>query len=491
MKRVLSAVLAILMLLSLTACGGSGGSSDNAEATTASVTEEVTETTIRRPVLPESDFDGYEFRIISRGRNTGNTHWYIFDTLYIEEKAGDVVNEAVAMRNQLIEDTYNFKLGMVETKDHQVVARSSILAGSDDFDVYGENFISASALAAEGLMVDLFGVPYLGLEEEWWDQRAREQMSIGGRLYTTCSDFTLLDKHGTWVTFFTKSMIEKFNLDNPYELVRTGGWTLPVMIKMCKTVSFEVDGDGVLTEADSYGTVGESWNITALMLGADCPTCVKDNKDIPQLNLESERVIDAFEMASSIIGDKSISLFTDRIKGSYNDKWIDCFGGMMSDDRALFYITGMNRVILLRGIDMEFGIIPNPKYDEHQEGYSCVCSHNNTNAISIPITNIELERTGIILEALTFESSQTTLPAYIEISVKTKYSRDSESADMLDLILDSRCFDLGIVFNWGIDSMFTRVMTSGREGFVSTVASNAESYKAVIKKTMDQFTNLG
>jgi len=309
MKRVLSAVLVILMLLSLIACGGSGGSSDNAEATTASVTEEVTETTIRRPVLPESDFDGYEFRFISRGRNTGNTHWYIFDTLYIEEKAGDVVNEAVAMRNQLIEDTYNVKLGMVETTSHQSVARTSILAGSQDFDVYGDSISSSSALAAEGLMVDLKSIPYLGLEESWWDQRACNQLSIGDNLYTTVSDFTLMDKHGTWVTFFTKNMIDKFSLKNPYELVRDGTWTLAEMLEMCKTVSFEVDGDGVLTEADSYGTVGEGWNINALMVGTGTLMFKKNADDLPELNLDGERVINCFDVASKILSDKTLTFF--------------------------------------------------------------------------------------------------------------------------------------------------------------------------------------
>ncbi|NLE12526.1 MAG: hypothetical protein GX628_02490 [Clostridiales bacterium] len=490
MKRVLSAVLVILMLLSLIACGGSGGSSDNAEATTASVTEEVTETTIRRPVLPESDFDGYEFRFISRGRNTGNTHWYIFDTLYIEEKAGDVVNEAVAMRNQLIEDTYNVKLGMVETTSHQSVARTSILAGSQDFDVYGDSISSSSALAAEGLMVDLKSIPYLGLEESWWDQRACNQLSIGDNLYTTVSDFTLMDKHGTWVTFFTKNMIDKFSLKNPYELVRDGTWTLAEMLEMCKTVSFEVDGDGVLTEADSYGTVGEGWNINALMVGTGTLMFKKNADDLPELNLDGERVINCFDVASKILSDKTLTFFIDRVKGTYNDAWTDCFGGMMADDRALFYITGMNRVILLRGLDTSFGIIPQPKYEENQDGYSCVCSYGNTNSISVPIINTDMERTGIMLESLSFESSLTTLPAYIETSVKTKYARDEESAEMLDLIFASRAFDLGLIFNWGSSGLYTSMLNSGAETFASKIASSSASYIAAMQKTVDLFEGI-
>jgi len=150
----------------------------------------------------------------------------------------------------------------------------------------------------------------------------------------------------------------------------------------------------------------------------------------------------------------------------------------------------MNRVILLRGLDTSFGIIPQPKYEENQDGYSCVCSYGNTNSISVPIINTDMERTGIMLESLSFESSLTTLPAYIETSVKTKYARDEESAEMLDLIFASRAFDLGLIFNWGSSGLYTSMLNSGAETFASKIASSSASYIAAMQKTVDLFEGI-
>ena len=47
----------------------------------------------------------------------------------------------------------------------------------------------------------------------------------------------------------------------------------------------------------------------------------------------------------------------------------------------------------------------------------------------------------MILEAMAAESHYTLIPEYIETSLKTKNSRDAESADMLDIIINNRVFD--------------------------------------------------
>jgi len=492
MKKLLSIFLLTSMLLTAAACSG-GDDSGAADTTTADNGGEdaAVETTTAEigPDLPDMDFDGYVFRSLSRGANTGSTHWYIFDTVYDEEKAGDVVNDAVLERNTALEEKYNFKLKLVEyATDHQAQARTLILAGGDDFDIYGDGISYGSVLASEGLMVDFFTVPYIDLEADWWDQNAREELSIANSLYTMVNDFTLMDKHGTWITLFNKPMIDMFKLDNPYDLVNDGTWTMDKMYDMAKIVSFDVDGDGQLSEFDSWGTIGENWNVNALMVGADVRTFTKNSDDIPELTLNNERALNAYTKAHSIIADKNITLFSANVKGTYTDQHLEGIAPAMEDNRALFYITGMNRVILLRGMETDFGIIPNPKYDENQEEYRTIMTYGNTNAISIPLTNTDLERTGIILEALAYESSKTTLPAYIETTIKGKHSRDEESVAMLDLIFDSRTFDLGIIFGWGgVSSFYTGMVSSTDPQFASTLAANEANYVAKMQETVDRF----
>ena len=47
------------------------------------------------------------------------------------------------------------------------------------------------------------------------------------------------------------------------------------------------------------------------------------------------------------------------------------------------------------------------------------------------------------LEALQSEPAKTVIPVYYETGLKTKYSRDEESSQMVDLIFGNRIYDLG------------------------------------------------
>ena len=61
----------------------------------------------------------------------------------------------------------------------------------------------------------------------------------------------------------------------------------------------------------------------------------------------------------------------------------------------------------------------------------------------IPKTVSDTEKISIIIEALAAESYRSVMPAFYEVSLKTKYSRDEESEAMLDYIRDGIIFDYG------------------------------------------------
>ena len=41
------------------------------------------------------------------------------------------------------------------------------------------------------------------------------------------------------------------------------------------------------------------------------------------------------------------------------------------------------------------------------------------------------------------------VPAYYDVALTGKHIRDEDSAEMLDIILDGRVFDLGYIYNVG------------------------------------------
>lgn len=65
------------------------------------------------------------------------------------------------------------------------------------------------------------------------------------------------------------------------------------------------------------------------------------------------------------------------------------------------------------------------------------------NLFALPLDVKDLEMSGIITEALCAESYRTVIPVYYDVVLKTKNSRDEESAEMIDIIRDTLTFDLG------------------------------------------------
>jgi hypothetical protein len=100
---------------------------------------------------------------------------------------------------------------------------------------------------------------------------------------------------------------------------------------------------------------------------------------------------------------------------------------------------------LLRGMDTDFGIIPYPKWDEYQENY-LTTSVAYFSLFCVPVTVRNLEMTGIITEALCVESYKKVIPAFYEVSLKTKLARDDESSEMIDIIRSGLTFDFGKIY---------------------------------------------
>jgi hypothetical protein len=103
-------------------------------------------------------------------------------------------------------------------------------------------------------------------------------------------------------------------------------------------------------------------------------------------------------------------------------------------------------------MDTDFGVLPLPLFSEDQERYYNSSASWTSAFYTIPNNAFDDEgfaRTGYILQALAYESLYTLTPAYYEITLKGKTTRDEESSAMLDLIFSTRSYDYGWYFEIG------------------------------------------
>ena len=85
------------------------------------------------------------------------------------------------------------------------------------------------------------------------------------------------------------------------------------------------------------------------------------------------------------------------------------------------------------------------------------------------------ENIGILLEEITRLTYTDIVPQYKEVLLKSKYSRDAGSADMLDIVFDSLFFDPGILLWSGplSDKIVQNVFAKNSTAVVSYLTSIA------------------
>ncbi len=486
MKRILSlALLLSLLIVSFAACGSDGGETPVTAAgdagTAGTAAAETGEPKID-PGLPERDFEGYNFRVLTKG--TTNVHWKSRD-IAAEAQNGEPINDAVYARNLKVGEKYNFTVTDVPCQDYDsrpAEASKLVLSGDTSIDMF---CFTIATLIPDHLIYNLRDIPYMDLSKPYYDQNIQKDLEMFGALYAVTGDLLIMDNDATICVQFNKKLAEDYNLaasygGDMYTLVDEGRWTFDALYGIAKAVAKDVDGDGKMAYiGDVWGFGTETDNYPLLYMGAGERLCAVGVDGYPAITMSSDRVTAVVGKITQIQTDASVSLNATVVTG-FDDVWSECMDKNFAENRMMFNMAGMNRATLFRTMETDFGIIPVPKFSEDQDRYYSPVDPACSNFISLPANLVDPERTGIILEALSCESFYTLTPAYYETTLMGKAIRDEESRSMLELIFDSTMYDLGMYFGWG---SLDRVLSSGAN-FASSYASSEPAALADIEKTV-------
>ena len=157
---------------------------------------------------------------------------------------------------------------------------------------------------------------------------------------------------------------------------------------------------------------------------------------------------------------------------------------IFADKRVLFRSEILDVVDQYSDIDMDFGILPYPKYNEKQKDYVSIIIPDVV-VTSVPIDCTDPEKISVILEAMAGKSHETLLKAYYDVTLKRKNSRDNESSDMLDIIFSNRMYMFDMVFDWGgIKNAIIESVNDSRNDMKTIEATLGEQIKNEIAATM-------
>lgn len=423
--------LLIVMCFTLNSCGASDvidTSTDSSEITT---TAPETEDRSYKDDIPELDFEGYEFRIYTRHKD-----WFHGDMM-VDEANGEILNDAIYDRGIYLSQRFNIEI-TEQYGDDTTVAKNTVLAAEDAFDLINMRCTESFNMAQEGYSIPLDEVKYLDFDKGYWNQTLSDSLNLGTKQYFPVCDMNLTFYDYACVMIFNKEIAAEYGNDDFYSLVENGDWTYDKYLSLAVEATSDLDGNSIYDDNDQYGTLG-SLNLTAhsFLMSWGVKSINKDADNMPVFNIASDQMyVERWEkMLSALYQDNQ---WYDTKTGGQAD---DVMNSFFRSDKALFYATTLYEINALRDMESDFGILPYPKFDKQQQDYITRVAFFDM--MTIPVTNTHTDIAGAFIEAGAAYSYEYVIPAYFDITIQQKATRDTESIDMLYLIRDTRVIDFG------------------------------------------------
>ncbi len=436
--RYATALLAILLvaasMLTLASCGNTTETTETEGASgTATIPETVPETESPDKTLdvPDVNYNGYTFRVLSVDHDS------LYTMLDVEDFTSDAVNTAIYERNRIIEDRFGIQFecegddwpNMYNRLSLQVNAGTS---GGDAYDLIMLIGREAFQAAVNNLLLPYDRLEYIDTEKEYYFRTLNEMFEIGGHTFFAYGKDNLNVMGQAGSIIFNKEIAKDIHTEDLYALVRDREWTYEKLFTYAEAASGDLNGDGKYElGVDRFGMIGRhDLTIPGFWVCAGEFLIEKDESDMPVANMVgNQRLFDIMQETLAHID-----------SNAYYINMCDYVGTFMQDG-TLFLSTPVCDLYELRAMETDYGVLPFPKYDTAQESYI-------TRSIDgwihcVPTTCQDSEMTSIIMQAIAYYSDQTVYDAYYNQALSTKFLRDSDSVEMIELMLTSLRVDFG------------------------------------------------
>lgn len=456
-RQWLSLILCVFLL-----AGSSCSGSNSPENPDTSQT-----TDVPAPTEEKTDMDGFTLRVSNL--DPASFSWANIQFTAAEE-VGLPINDAIFRRNHTIMETYNCVIAE-EIHAEEDLAHM-VTAGEDNYDiamVYDTRVPKTMAY-----LRPWNDIPHINLTEKWWNPDASSVFRIDGNQYVTAGDTTLAYLSRAMCYLYNKTMYQRLGATyDLYTLVEEGKWTLDVFHEIAYSAVLDVNGDERYNKQDRFGVYGNARAVyNTLLGGAGIRYISSDANGKYAFTLASDE--EAIGYMEKIIADNARypHLFFNTASLAYDITP----EGLFENGQALFHVQGMPHTIeQLREMEDDFGILPLPKRDEAQSRYYSAAYGATVCGLPRTLSTERFDNIGILLEDITRLTYTDIVPQYKEVLLKSKYSRDTGSAAMLDIVFDSLFFDPGIVLWSGSlsDKIVQNVFMKNSTAVVSYLTSIA------------------
>ena len=465
-KKIIASLLALLMLVAcLASCGTPADTTVGGNDTTAAPNPEDTtpeEEVVVRPDIPQEDNGGEEFYILYP-ENASTYKSYLFAP---DELDGDNVNMAMFERNMAVSEW----LGVTITsnclgsyKNIYGELQKTVMADTDTYDLVvthsGDNIVN---MVAGKYVQDWNAIESVDLTSALWNQSSVDLFERNGVVPLAINDFIIPSVN---LILFNIDLMDEYGIPLPYDTVLAGEWTLDTFFELASRVHKD-DGDGVKNLTDTFGFVTTfDHRVTSFQHGVGQMIIEKDSDGEYAYVQYSDKMVNFVEKFNSFLQGES------------------GFGGpaakpIFSEGRSVFYVEQLVSTIEMRALELNFGVLPMPKWDVSQEDYISVCW---VGYMGVPTTVRNTELVGKVSTLLAYENNQRVLPEFYDILLGNKLANDLQCQQMVEIIFENCIFDLGITMDRR--AFFQELISTGS----NDVASKWEGVESSYQGALDAF----
>ncbi len=439
-----------------------------------------------------------------------------------EEVDNDVLS-AIYKRNEAVQDRLGVEFVWTSERGDAGYIGSFISrvqraldSGTHDFDLIGSYSSAQGTMLTRGLLQNISATEknYIDTTKPWWPANLSGNLAIKDNLYFVSGDISTNTIYQMHCLFFNKKLLnndfgdeaEKYFASNPhvktaaaadktnpeggdtasnmlYEKVYAGKWTLDELLAITTNSYKDTKSDG-LTADDFFGMCAASYSACAFYGGSNL-RMIEGTTDGTILKVSddwtSTKTLRLAEKLHNLIGTND-TLMRGDTSGGYSTPFLNGKSYLM-----LYYMRMPEDYLLTSDID--YGVLPIPKFDKDQKNYYTVIG----NEFSIYSVFIDFDTRGdeqgtlsmltAVIECWASEAYRKTTPVIFELNMKLKSSPTQCEADMCEIIRRSIELDLGRILGDVFD--FGNVSGLSMDGYVITAAQNGTSWTTVTEEHIE------
>ena len=412
----------------------------------------------------EMDFEGAEVAILFRNHIHNSREWY-------KESPEDELDEAIAMRNEAVEDTLNVKIVWEPvasngndyteyTARFHTMVTNDVVSGTHYYDIsanFGYPTTSPNIRDYTTNLLDTDVFPYFNFELPCWNQAIVNNTTFNDRLHYVAGDINLSMFDAAMVVWHNKTLYDAKKIDtdpeNMQQLALDGNWTYDELYRWTSVFYENTNStDAGKDPNDTYAlmaTTSEPCPRDAFPYAWDLEFVITNDDGTHSFNIDgNQKIEDALTKCRNLL----------RGTGTSNNWNASVFAG----GHAIFFMerlySGYGANMAIREMEDKYGLLPMPKYNTDQKDYGTTAQDYYTLMFvldhSESDTPIKGDEVSAFLQLATEESYTGVRGYYFNRIIKPKFfgTDDSEgtvtrSQALFDVIVANIKFDYCYIYS--------------------------------------------